>query len=97
MPLLMLNQVAFALILAVLATTPPALAKDDALLAAATAEQPAVVKTLEKLVNIETGAGDAIGMAEIATVLEGDLKSLGAAVTRHKAEGDAVGDTSLDA
>jgi glutamate carboxypeptidase len=31
--------------------------KDDALLAAATAEQAAVVKTLERLVNIETGTG----------------------------------------
>ena len=33
--------------------------KDDSLLADATAEQPAVVKTLERLVNIETGTGNA--------------------------------------
>ena len=31
--------------------------RDEALFTAATAEQPAVVKTLEKLVNIETGTG----------------------------------------
>ena len=41
---------------AVTALCAPAWAqKDDSLLAAATAEQPAVVKRLERLVNIETG------------------------------------------
>lgn len=67
-------------------------ARNDALLAAATAEQPAVVKTLERLVNIETGTGDADGMAAMGQFLEGELKALGATVTRHKAVGNVVGD-----
>lgn len=71
----------------------PALAQRDAsLLDAATAAQPAVVKTLERLVNIETGTGTADGMAAMATLLETELKALGATVTRHKAVGDVVGD-----
>lgn len=66
--------------------------RDDALLATATAEQPAVVKTLERLVNIETGTGNAEGMTAMAQLLEDELKSLGATVTRSKAEGAVVGD-----
>lgn len=79
--------------------TPPAAAPtaavrpaDAALLAAATAEQPAVVKTLERLVNIETGTGDAQGMAEMGRLLEGELKTLGAAVTRVPATSGVVGE-----
>lgn len=66
--------------------------RDDALLATATAEQPAVVKTLERLVNIETGTGNAEGMTAMAQLLEDELKALGATVTRSKAEGNVVGD-----
>jgi glutamate carboxypeptidase len=66
--------------------------RDEALLAAATAEQPAVVKTLEKLVNIETGTGTADGMAAMSDLLEAELKALGFAVSRSKAEGKVVGD-----
>ncbi len=65
---------------------------DDALMAAAKAEQAASLKTLERLVNIETGTGDAIGMAAMSSLLEKELKALGAAVTRHKPVGDVVGD-----
>jgi glutamate carboxypeptidase len=90
------RTIGFGLFLTLFASAPLALAKDavkdDALLAAATSEQPAVIKTLEKLVNIETGTGDAVGMPEMAALLEAELKSLGAAVTRHKSEGDVVGD-----
>lgn len=75
-----------------LATGASAQARDDALLAATTAEQAAAVKTLEKLVNIETGTGNAEGLSALAQHLELELKSLGATVTRHKAEGAAVGD-----
>jgi glutamate carboxypeptidase len=74
------------------ANSAQAQARNDALLAAATAEQPAVVKTLERLVNIETGTGDADGMAAMGQFLEGELKALGATVTRHKAVGNVVGD-----
>lgn len=70
-------------------------AKDDALLAAATAEKPAVVSTLEKLVNIETGTGNAEGLATYSKLLEARLKDLGFEVTRHKAVGDVVGDNLI--
>ena len=66
--------------------------RDDALLAAATAEQPAVVKTLERLVNIETGTGTADGLAAMADLLESELKGLGLAVSRSKAVGNVVGE-----
>jgi glutamate carboxypeptidase len=66
--------------------------RDEALFKAATEEQSAVVKTLERLVNIETGTGNAEGLAAMAAYLEGELKSLGASVRRSKAAGSVVGD-----
>lgn len=72
--------------------TPVWAQKDESLLAAATAEQPAVVKTLERLVNIETGTGNAEGIAAMGELLEAELKALGATVTRHKAVSPAIGD-----
>ncbi|MEJ8852359.1 glutamate carboxypeptidase [Variovorax rhizosphaerae] len=66
--------------------------RDNALFDAATAEQPAVLKTLEKLVNIETGTGDAEGMAAAGRYLEEELKALGFTVTRSKSAGLVVGD-----
>lgn len=66
--------------------------RDNALFDAATSEQPAVVKTLEHLVNIETGTGDAEGLAAAGRYLEDQLKGLGFTVTRHKAAGAAIGD-----
>ncbi|RZL86699.1 MAG: carboxypeptidase, partial [Variovorax sp.] len=79
-----------SLLAALLGTTllaPPTFAqqkRDNALFDAATAEQPAVIKTLEKLVNIETGTGDAEGMAAAGKYLEDELKALGFTVTRSK-------------
>ncbi|EHR69397.1 acetylornithine deacetylase/succinyldiaminopimelate desuccinylase-like deacylase [Burkholderiales bacterium JOSHI_001] len=67
-------------------------APDDALLGAAHAEQHAVLQTLERLVNIETGTGDAEGMAAMAKLLSGELHQAGAQVIRHKAAGNVVGD-----
>lgn len=69
-----------------------AAALDAPLMAAATAEQPAVVKTLERLVNIETGTGDAQGMAAMGQLLETELKALGATVARQKAAGEVAGE-----
>jgi glutamate carboxypeptidase len=66
--------------------------RDAALMKAATSATPAVVGTLERLVNIETGTGDAEGMAQAGQYLEGELKALGFTVSRSKAAGDAVGD-----
>jgi glutamate carboxypeptidase len=66
--------------------------KNEALLAIATAEQPAVVKTLERLVNIETGTADAPGLAAMGSFLDTELKALGATVTRSKAAEGVVAD-----
>jgi glutamate carboxypeptidase len=66
--------------------------RDSVLFDAATGEQAAVVKTLERLVNIETGTGDAEGIAAAGRLLEDELKAQGFTVTRHKAVGTAVGD-----
>ena len=66
--------------------------RDEALLSAAMSEQSAVLKTLERLVNIETGTGNEEGMAAMALLLEAELRALGATVTRHKAQAGVVGD-----
>ncbi len=66
--------------------------RNETLLSAATAEQPAAVKTLERLVNIETGTGNAEGMSAMGQLLESELSALGATVTRHKAEAGVAGD-----
>ena len=66
--------------------------RDDALLASATTEQAAVLKTLERLVNIETGTGNEEGMAAMGLFLESELKALGASVVRHKAQAGEAGD-----
>ncbi len=65
---------------------------DAGLMQAAQAEQAAVMATLERLVNIETGTGNAEGLATMAQVLERELRAVGATVTRHKPEGSVVGD-----
>ena len=57
---------------------------DAGLMQAAQAEQAAVMATLERLVNIETGTGNAEGLATMAQVLERELRAVGATVTRHK-------------
>jgi glutamate carboxypeptidase len=91
----MMAQVGWGLLLSlglVCAGVAGAQGRDDALLAAATAEQPAVVKTLERLVNIETGSADAEGISAMGILLEAELKSLGATVTRHRAATPAMGD-----
>lgn len=79
---------------AVLACCLPAAAqqRDDALFQAASAEQAAVVRTLESLVNIETGTGNAEGIAAMDNLLEQRLQALGGRVVRHKAVANVVGD-----
>ena len=66
--------------------------RDEALFAAATAEKPAVIRTLENLVNIETGTGDGEGLGSAGKYLEDELKALGFTVTRSKSAGIVVGD-----
>lgn len=84
-----------AFVLVLLLGGAAASARDDSLYAAAQAEQPAVVKTLERLVNIETGTGHAEGLGQMADFLEGELKALGATVSRSKAVAPVVGDNLL--
>jgi glutamate carboxypeptidase len=83
---------AFVLAHAMLSPTARAEPSDKALYDAAVAEQAAVVGTLERLVNIETGSADAVGMAEMGTFLQQALEGLGAKVTRHPALAGSVGD-----
>ncbi|RYZ10768.1 MAG: M20/M25/M40 family metallo-hydrolase [Comamonadaceae bacterium] len=66
--------------------------RDNVLYEAATSEQPALMKTLERLVNIETGTGDAEGLAAAGKLLEDELKALGFTVTRSKPQAGVVGD-----
>src|SRR5688572_27930631 len=66
--------------------------RDNVLFQAATDAQPAVLKTLEQLVNIETGTGDAEGIAAVGNYLEAELKNLGLTVTRSKSDGLVVVD-----
>ncbi len=69
--------------------------KDDALLAAADAQAPAVLATLERLVNIETGTDDETGMARMSDLLQRELQALGFTVTRHPTTGARVGGASV--
>jgi glutamate carboxypeptidase len=87
-----MKKTLFATLLCALFTVPAAAqGRDDALLGAAQAEQPALLKTLERLVNIETGTGNAEGLAAMADLLETELKAVGATVTRHAPEGPVAG------
>lgn len=79
--------------MALMATSVWAAPKPDAaLLKAATAEAPALTATLQQLVEIETGTGDAAGMAAMGQLLAGRLTALGGTVERVKPLGDTVGD-----
>ena len=60
-------------------------AQDAALLAAAKAEQPAVIETLRRLTAMDSGTGQAEGLGQVAAIVEAELKSLGATVERHPA------------
>jgi glutamate carboxypeptidase len=59
-------------------------AKDEALLAAAAADQTNVLKTLERLVSIETGSANVEGLNALGALLSKELEAMGAQVTRHK-------------
>jgi len=53
---------------------------DPELLAAAQAEAPAVLNELEQLVNLDSGTGDAEGLAKVEALLGARLRELGASV-----------------
>jgi len=69
-----------------------AAAPDAKLLAAANAQQPAVIETLYSLVTIETGSGDVDGLARMATLLDDRLKALGFKTERRKTTAGAGAD-----
>src|SRR5437773_2000106 len=52
---------------------------------AAEAAQPALIETLRDMVMIESGSGDAEGLAKMADFTETRLKALGAKTERRKA------------
>jgi glutamate carboxypeptidase len=58
--------------------------KDEALLAAATADQANVLKTLERLVNIESGSKQFDGLSAIGNLLHNELQAMGGQVSRVK-------------
>jgi len=51
---------------------------DQAMLAAARAQQPALIQSLEEMVTIESGSDDTSGLQKMAAYCEGRLKALGA-------------------
>jgi glutamate carboxypeptidase len=59
-------------------------APDEKLRAAAEAAQPALIGTLHEMVLIESGSGDAEGLAKMADLTEARLKALGARTERRK-------------
>jgi glutamate carboxypeptidase len=60
----------------------PASARDDALFAAATAEQPATIETLRALTAFDSGTLNGVGVRRVADIAEERLKSLGFATER---------------
>jgi glutamate carboxypeptidase len=65
--------------------------KDAPLLQAAEARKTAFVSDLEQLVNIDSGTGDAAGLAKIEAILVARLKALGADVRLQPSEAPVVG------
>jgi glutamate carboxypeptidase len=87
---LLFSSFAMAQAPAAAAPTTPVMPRNEALWNAATAAKPATIETLKNLVNIETGSANAEGMAAMTNYLEGELKALGASVTRSKAEANPL-------
>lgn len=67
-------------------------APDAALFAAAEKAQPALLEQLKTMVLIESGSKDVAGLARMAELVEGQLKSLGFATERRKATAGAGAD-----
>ncbi len=65
---------------------------DAALLKAATAETPAALATLERIVKIESGSYDTEGLMALGNLLADELKARGASVERMKGKPGTRGD-----
>lgn len=63
---------------------------DAALRSLSQKEVPAVISTLDDLVNIESGSNDSAGLKRMSAYLESRLKRLGAAVDNPPAAGDGL-------
>ena len=70
-------------------------AVDEALFAAASHEQAALIDTLQELVMIESGSHDAAGLAQMAQLLDQRLQALGFAAQRHKSSFDVGAEQAL--
>ena len=70
-----------------IATTALAQDRNQLVLAAAQAAQPAVIETLQTLVKIDSGSANLAGIAKVADFAEARLKALGASTERIKATG----------
>ena len=68
-----------------IASSPAIAAPDEKLRTAAEQAQPALIETLRDMVMIESGSGDAEGLAKMADFTEARLKALGARTERRKA------------
>lgn len=75
-----------------LLAAPAMAAPDAALLKAASAEAPATLATLERLVNIESGSYDTEGLVQIGNLLADELAARGAAVERMQGKPGTRGD-----
>ena len=67
-------------------------APDAALKAAAESAQSAVIESLHQMVLIESGSADLAGLARMADLVDGRLKTLGFATERHKTTAGAGAD-----
>jgi glutamate carboxypeptidase len=68
-------------------------AKDQSLADAASRQVPAAVETIRELAAIESGSGDAVGLATMANILEARLNALGLRTERHSSAADVGADT----
>ena len=69
-----------------------AMPTDKAVLDAATAARPAQLALLEKIVNIDSGTGDAEGAAKVQAILTAELKAIGGTVEMHAPEAAGLGE-----
>jgi glutamate carboxypeptidase len=67
-------------------------APDAALMAAAEKAQPALIASLHEMVQIESGSGDAAGLAKMAALVDNRLKAMGFKTERRKASPGAGAD-----
>lgn len=74
----------FSLALVALTGYAQAQQRDEAIFKAAEAAQPAVIETLQKLVLIESGSANLMGLTKVADYAQARLKALGAKTDRIK-------------